>query len=146
MRPTHLLTIAALSLTACATATESRFSGYLDKIHKEHDGQLVNPDKTPVSDRTGTREYRDAFNAKVCGGLDAIECDKEFNNAVFMQLQDRYYAADHKRIGSVCAHDPVDCDTREWERRVAVSHNEGIEWHRGQALLALESWRLKNPK
>lgn len=140
-----LLPTIILSLSACATSREARFAKYRDHIQEDHDSQLCRPDRTPIADRMDSPDYRDRFKATVCEGLEASDCRHEFLQAVFVQLRDKYFAADHSKVSETCSHDPVDCTLAVWEAMACRAHNTGIEWHRAQALAGLEALEAGRP-
>lgn len=137
------LSFVALSFIAggCASPLESRFQEYMERLNQTHDSQLFDPDRTPIADRLGSERYRAAFTAKVCRELEPEACEKELFTVAFHQFQDKYYAAENGRLFQTCLNDPVDCTLETWERAAVASHNEGIQWHRGQAIAGLEAWR-----
>lgn len=137
------LSFVTLALVAggCASPLESRFADYMQRLNDTHDAQRFDPDTTPIADRLDSSRYRAAFTAKACRELEPEACEKELFTVAFHQFQDKYYAAENARLFQSCMHDPVDCTLATWERAVIVSHNEGIEWHRGQAIAGLEAWK-----
>lgn len=128
------LLLIPLALSACST---SRFDQYRERIRLDHDSQLF-PLETPITSRIDTTDYRDRFALAVCKDLDKGECEMLLKDAVYSRLRDKYYAAALDRVSSVCAHDPVDCNFNQWELMTIRSHNEGIEYHRAEALMGLE--------
>jgi hypothetical protein len=138
IRPLFFLSL-CLSLFGCASPVqtlESKISALHDySLFKDSDERLVEPNSVD--------DYQANFTQIYCGNkVSPRQCSQWFDQTIFSNFSELYFAADPLAVKKTCANEPLICDDLvSLETLFRRLHNASIEESKQEKLSRIEDWK-----